>query len=142
MVADGIDDVGFRDPGQADHPVFGVGAFQGQVHEAEPLQRKGLGNDIVFDAVHFQLVGPFKKYSAGKFNCRSSDEIFKAADIQHRYQAVPSTARLKKRKYGDRYQASSRKTSDSSTSGKIFRMAKLIAGRSRSSLLVVIFQLF
>ncbi|MEB0141470.1 hypothetical protein QN363_20885, partial [Undibacterium sp. CCC2.1] len=72
-----------RDSGQFQNCVFEICAFQGDVHQAQHLQWEGPGNQIIFYAVHFKEVCPFKEYAPAGFDFRRRDQVSTAADKQY-----------------------------------------------------------
>lgn len=72
MIPDNIDNIGHRNAPENNHPVFRVGRFQGECHKLKKLHDERLGDQIVFNPVHFEVGHTFKKYAgmyADHFGC-------------------------------------------------------------------------
>ena len=82
MAANSIYNVGQRYAAQPDHRVNRVGSTQHQIHQAEQLQQKWLGLNVILHAKKFYLVGAFKENTPCYFNHFRCYRVNAVADIK------------------------------------------------------------
>ena len=82
MGANSIYNVGQWNAAQPDHRVNRVGGAQHQVHQAEQLQQKWLGLDIILHTKKLNLVGALKENAPCYFNNFRCYRVNAVADIK------------------------------------------------------------